>query len=87
MSRTAILTALVILGVAALMWFGMQGTSDVQCRVCLTWNGAQRCQESAGASEAEAIDRARTAICQILSTGRSDNIKCGRQEPDSVECR
>lgn len=86
MSRTAILTLIVLLGVGALIWFGMQGTSDVQCRVCLTWNGEQRCQESAGASESEAVDRARTAICQLLAGDRSDNINCGRQEPDSVEC-
>jgi hypothetical protein len=87
MSRSAILTVVVILAVSALVWFGMQGTSDVQCRVCLTWNGEQRCQESAGATEEEAIDRARTAICQILASGRADNIKCGDQQPDSVECR
>lgn len=86
MSRTAILTLVVILGVGALMWFGLQGTSDVECRVCMTWNGEQRCQESAGATEAEAVDRARTALCQLLSTGRADNIKCGDQQPDSVEC-
>lgn len=86
MSRTVILTVVVVLGVAALMWFGMQGTSDVQCRICLTWNGEQRCQESAGATEAEAVDRARTAICQILAGDRADNINCGRKEPDSVEC-
>ncbi|RKZ07857.1 hypothetical protein DRQ53_07000 [bacterium] len=86
MSRAGMLTLVVLLGIAALVYFGMQGTADVKCRVCMTWNGEQICQESAGATRAEAVDRARTAICQILATGRADNIKCGRMEPDSVEC-
>lgn len=87
MSRAGILSLVVILVAAAMVFLALQGTSDVECRVCLTWNGEQRCQESAGNTEEEAMERARTAICQILATGRADNIKCGRHEPDSVECR
>lgn len=86
MSRAGILTIVVVLGIALLVYFGLQGTSEVECRVCMNWNGQQRCQESAGSTQAEAVDRARTAICQILATGRADNIKCGNQDPASVEC-
>jgi len=86
MSRSAILTLAVVVGVAALIYFGMRGAAQVQCRVCITWNGEQRCQESAGRTREEAVDRARTALCQLLSNGRTDNINCGRVAPDSVEC-
>ena len=87
MSRAGILSLVVVIVVAAMVWYALQGTAEVNCRVCLTWNGEQRCQDSAGTTEQEAIDRARTAICQILAQGRAENINCGRQEPDSVECR
>jgi len=86
MSRAGIASLVFVLFVAAMVWFALRGSADAQCRVCLTWNGEQLCQDSAGATEEEAMERARTAICQLLASGRADNIKCGRQEPDSVEC-
>jgi hypothetical protein len=87
MSRTGILSLIVIIGVVALIWFGMQGMSDAECKICMTWQGERRCQIGQGSDEAAAIDRARTAICQLLTGSRADNIACGRQEPDSVECK
>jgi len=87
MSRAGILSLVVVLVAAVMVWFALQGSSDVKCTVCMTWNGERRCQESAGTTQAEAIDRARTAICQLLTHDRADNIKCGNHEPDSVECR
>ena len=86
MSRTGIFSLLVVLVAAAMVWFALQGTAEVKCTVCMTWNGERLCQESAGSTQEEAVDRARTAICQLLTQSRADNIKCGRQEPDSVEC-
>jgi hypothetical protein len=86
MSRAGIMTLVVILVVAAMVWFALQGAAEVECTVCMTWNGETRCQESAGTTQEEAVNRARTAICQLLTHSRADNIKCGRQEPDSIEC-
>jgi hypothetical protein len=87
MSRTGILSLIVILGVAALIWFGMSGMAAAECEICMTWQGERRCQVGQGSDEAAAIDRARTAICQLLTHSREDNIACGRQDPDSVECK
>jgi hypothetical protein len=87
MSRTGILSLIVILGVAALIWFGMRGMAEAECEVCMTWQGERRCQVGQGSDEAAAVDRARTAICQILARSRVDNIACGRLAPDSVECK
>jgi hypothetical protein len=86
MSRAGVLSLVVILVAAAMVWFALQGTAEAKCTVCMTWNGERLCQESAGSTRQEAVDRARTAICQLLTQGRADNIKCGNQEPDSVEC-
>ena len=87
MSRAGILSLVVVLVVAAMVWFGLQGSSEVECHVCLTWQGTQRCQDSGGVTQEEAVGRARTAICQIIAKSRADNINCGRKEPDSIECR
>lgn len=87
MSRSRTLTLIVVLGVSLLIYFGMRGTAEVRCRVCITWNGEQRCQESAGRTREDAVDRARTALCQLMANGRTDNINCGRVIPDSVEYR
>ena len=87
MSRAGILTLVVIVADGTLMWFGMQGLTDVECEVCVTWIDQTRCQTGQGCDEAAAVDRAQTAICQILSNGRADNITCGSKEPDSVECK
>ena len=87
MSRTGILSLIVILGVAALIGFGMRGMSEVECEVCMTWKGEQRCQIAQGSDQQAAVERARTAICQLLAGSRADNIACGRTQPDSVECK
>ena len=87
MSRTTILSLIVVLGVAALIGFGMRGMASAECEVCMTWEGERRCQVGQGSDEAAAVDRARTAICQILTYSREANIACGRQSPDSVECK
>ena len=87
MSRSGILSLVVVVVVAIMVWFALSGTSDVTCNVCMSWNGVQRCQEGAGTTQQEAIDRARMAICAVLTQGRADNMKCGDQQPDSVECR
>ena len=86
MSRSGILSLVVVVVVALMVWFGLRGTSDVQCTICMTWNGTTECADSAGSTQQEAIDRARTAICAVLTQSRADNINCGNQEPTSVEC-
>ena len=48
MSRAGILTIVVIVAVGAVVWFGMQGLTEVQCKVCLTYNGETRCQTGQG---------------------------------------
>jgi hypothetical protein len=80
------LSLVVVLVAAAMVFFALQGSAEVKCTVCMTWNGEKRCQESAGNTEQEAIQRARTAICQLLTHSRADNIKCGDAMPDTVEC-
>jgi hypothetical protein len=86
MSRAGIFSLVVVLAVAGMVWYALQGTSEVKCHVCMTWDGEQRCQDSAGTTQDDAVQRARVAICQILTHNRADNMKCGDQEPDSVEC-
>ena len=87
MSRSGILSLVVVVVVALMVWYALSGTSDVTCNVCMSWDGVQRCQEGSGTTQQEAIDRARTAICSVLTGNRADNINCGNQEPVSVECR
>ena len=87
MSRAGILSLVVVIVVAVMIWYALQGTAQASCNVCMSWNGQQRCQEGAGTTEQEAINRTRTAICAVLTSGRADNMKCGDKQPDSVECR
>lgn len=86
MSRGAIISVIVILVVGGLAWYAMQGVDEVECEVCITFQGETVCRTGRGRDRDAAVYSAQTAACAVLAIGRELTIKCGNTEPTSVSC-
>jgi hypothetical protein len=69
--------------VGALIYFSMQQTQK-QYEVCMTFKGGTHCATAAGATSAEAIRSAQEIDCQLLTTGRDENMVCLDRPPANV---
>lgn len=86
MSRNAILSLIVIVAVAGLVWSALQGVDNVECEICVTFQGETVCRTGQGRDRDAAIYSAQTAACAVLAIGREETIKCGNVQPTSVSC-
>lgn len=56
----------------------------IKYEVCVNYRGSQHCATAEGSTSDEAIRSARDIDCELLSTGRDDNVVCLDQQPSSV---
>jgi hypothetical protein len=56
----------------------------IKYEVCVNYRGGQHCATAEGSTSDEAIRSARDIDCELLSTGRDDNVVCLDQQPSSV---
>jgi hypothetical protein len=73
--------AIVLFGV--LIYSSQQQTKN-QYEVCVTFKGAMHCATASGATSAEAIRSAQDIDCEMLSSGRDENMVCLDSTPSSV---
>lgn len=52
--------------------------------VCMTFKGGTHCATASGATQAEAVRSAQEIDCELLSSGRDENMVCLDREPSSV---
>jgi hypothetical protein len=76
-----LLGGLVLVG--ALVYFSMQQTQH-RYEVCMTFKGASHCATAAGATQDQAVRSAQTIDCELLSSGRDENMVCLDSPPASV---
>lgn len=75
------LGGLVLIGV--LLHSTFQAT-HVKYEVCMTFKGGMHCATAAGASSTEAIRSAQEIDCELLSSGRDENMVCLDSPPTSA---
>lgn len=66
--------------------FGSMARVERQCEVCIEFGGGRRCAKGAGATDQEAKDGARLAICGVLASGMDETIRCQNTPPKSETC-
>ena len=86
-TRNAQMRFIVVLGgivlVGALVYFSMQQTQK-QYEVCMRFKDATHCATAAGATTEEAVRSAEGIDCELISSGRDENMVCLATEPSSV---
>ena len=83
-SLLTIVSLVVLAGVLGWMTLGVQ---QVECEVCMEFNGRRNCATAAAATKAEAVRSGRSTACGLLASGVRDGFACDAAEPASTTCR
>lgn len=81
-----IIISLAVLGAGAYIVTSTSELSKVSCEVCMEFEGRSVCRTASGVTREEAIDTARANGCAQIAFGRTQSIRCGGSEPESVQC-
>jgi hypothetical protein len=69
--------------VAVLLYSSFQQTRE-RYEVCVTFKGSTRCATAAGSTYDQAVRSAQEIDCQLLASGRDENMVCLDNPPSSV---
>jgi len=79
----------IIVGLGAFMglvvWTTLQGV-EVECEVCLEFNGEEVCRLGRAAAEAEALAAAHQSVCGGRGFGMAESIACLSRIPNRQSC-
>lgn len=86
MSRSTKATVVfLVLFVGAVVVVSMR-VPKVECEVCITFHGQQRCARASAADQEAALREATTAACGPIAGGMTDTIACQNTPPDRTSC-
>ena len=85
-SRSAILGAVFVLGLAALMFYASASLSQHTCEICIAYQGREACRKADGSTLDEARRTATDLACAVLASGMTESLQCQRTEPLSLTC-
>lgn len=74
----------VVVGAVVYQTFGLR---QVECQVCMSFEGREKCLSVRGESEENAIQTARDNACSFITAGRTEGFRCSQSPPTSIECR
>jgi hypothetical protein len=86
MKNTRLLTAVFLVAIVGLVVWLSTTVGQVECRVCIEFNGLRNCATAAAPTESEAVQSARTTACGTISGGVRDSIACGNALPVERSC-
>ena len=85
-NKAAIITvafAVVVLGVIARETMSLR---QVECEVCMEFEGRKKCLLVKGESEENAMQTAKDNACTFITEGRAEGFRCSATPPASVKC-
>jgi len=85
--RNALVTLGVLLPVIGYVVYSSFHAGEVECEVCITFEGRDACRTVAGKTEEDGMRGAVTNTCALLSSGVTDTLRCERTLPRKAECR
>ena len=80
----AILFGLFLLGFIVYQTMHLE---QIECEVCMSFEGREKCLTVKGASEADALQTARDNACSFITNGRAEGFRCSQTPPASVKCK
>ena len=87
MKRGTILTIVVLGALAAYLAWSTLQAQQVECEVCVTYEGRSNCATASAASEDEAAQSAQRTACGPVAAGMNATIACGNRPATSRQCR
>jgi len=84
-STVVLIIAAVALFMGAVIWSTLQA-AEVECEVCLVFDGREVCRLGRGPSPAEALAAAHQSACGGNVSGMAESIACLNQVPARSSC-
>jgi hypothetical protein len=78
---------LIVVGFVVLLTWSTQASQQVECEVCVEFNGRRNCATASAANEAQAAQSAQTTACGTVSSGMAESVLCGDAAPASRRCQ
>lgn len=69
----------------AVVWGTLRG-AEVECEVCLVFDGEEVCRLGRAQSQAEALAAAHQSACGGNTSGMAESIACMNRLPDRSSC-
>ena len=85
-TRTIVVIVLVLAAFMGVVVWSTLSAAEVECEVCLTFNGREVCRLGRGPSEAEALQAAQESACGGNAPGMAELIVCRGRVPDRAQC-
>lgn len=85
MKKIVIVTSLCLAG-AGVLTYKMLGLAEVECSLCVDFNGQSACQTAYGPTRLEAIEEAMRSACARISAGVTQVLACQRAPRRDVVC-
>ena len=80
------LAALALIPVFAFIVYSSFQVSEVECTVCIRFDGREVCRTVSAADRTEGIQSATDNACALLTSGRTNSMRCSRTAPARAEC-
>jgi len=78
---------LIVAGFVVLLMWSTMASQQVECHVCVEFNGRSNCATASAANEAQAAQSAQATACGTVSSGMAEAVLCGDAVPASRRCR
>jgi len=85
--RSKYLMWFIVAGFAVLLMWSTMASQQVECEVCVEFNGRSNCATASAADEAQAAQSAQTTACGTVSSGMAESVLCGDAAPVSRRCQ
>jgi hypothetical protein len=85
--RNTIAAIAVLVPVIAVVVYSSFQVSEVECEVCMAFEGREMCRTVSAADREQALRGAIDNACAFLTSGMTSTLHCTGSEPRRSECR
>ncbi len=81
--------AAALISVAVLVGFlvyGSRRVTEVECSLCVTFQGQTECRRGSGATAEDAQSAAQRAACAVMTSGMAESVNCSNVPPTNLQC-
>ena len=66
--------------------YGSLRAVQVNCEVCVEFNGKTECRRGSGANQEDAHAAAQRAACATMAFGMAESVNCQQTLPKTLQC-
>lgn len=86
-SKPVIVGILFAIGLFGLILYQTLGMRQVECEVCMEFEGRTKCLTVRGQDETQATQTAKDNACSYVTVGRAEAFRCAAIPPATTRCR